>query len=149
MELCPCGSNNQYVECCEPFIRGEKKPKTPEELMRSRYSAYNKMHLDYIAQTMRGPAASDFDPNHAEHWSSQIKWLGLQVIRSESDGKQGTVEFIIHYSHNNNKDVMYEISEFICDNGTWFYIDGATPKIGRNDTCPCGSKKKYKKCCGA
>jgi preprotein translocase subunit SecA len=22
-------------------------------------------------------------------------------------------------------------------------------KIGRNDPCPCGSKKKYKKCCGA
>jgi hypothetical protein len=23
-----------------------------------------------------------------------------------------------------------------------------TPKIGRNDPCPCGSGKKYKKCCG-
>ena len=22
------------------------------------------------------------------------------------------------------------------------------PKVGRNDLCPCGSKKKYKKCCG-
>jgi preprotein translocase subunit SecA len=25
----------------------------------------------------------------------------------------------------------------------------AEPKIGRNDPCPCGSGKKYKKCCGA
>ena len=24
-----------------------------------------------------------------------------------------------------------------------------TEKIGRNDPCPCGSGKKYKKCCGA
>ncbi|WP_257720225.1 PBPRA1643 family SWIM/SEC-C metal-binding motif protein [Heliomicrobium modesticaldum] len=24
----------------------------------------------------------------------------------------------------------------------------AGPKIGRNDPCPCGSGKKYKKCCG-
>jgi preprotein translocase subunit SecA len=24
-----------------------------------------------------------------------------------------------------------------------------TPKVGRNDLCPCGSGKKYKKCCGA
>jgi uncharacterized protein len=24
-----------------------------------------------------------------------------------------------------------------------------TPKIGRNDPCPCGSGKKHKKCCGA
>ena len=22
------------------------------------------------------------------------------------------------------------------------------PKVGRNDDCPCGSGKKYKKCCG-
>ena len=22
------------------------------------------------------------------------------------------------------------------------------PKIGRNELCPCGSNKKYKKCCG-
>lgn len=25
----------------------------------------------------------------------------------------------------------------------------ALPKVGRNDPCPCGSGKKYKKCCGA
>jgi preprotein translocase subunit SecA len=25
----------------------------------------------------------------------------------------------------------------------------AQPKVGRNELCPCGSKKKYKKCCGA
>jgi preprotein translocase subunit SecA len=24
-----------------------------------------------------------------------------------------------------------------------------SPKVGRNDPCPCGSGKKYKKCCGA
>jgi len=28
-------------------------------------------------------------------------------------------------------------------------ISRATPKIGRNEPCPCGSGKKYKKCCGA
>jgi hypothetical protein len=26
-------------------------------------------------------------------------------------------------------------------------LERATPKIGRNDPCPCGSGKKYKKCC--
>jgi hypothetical protein len=28
-------------------------------------------------------------------------------------------------------------------------ISRATPKTGRNEPCPCGSGKKYKKCCGA
>jgi uncharacterized protein YecA (UPF0149 family) len=27
-------------------------------------------------------------------------------------------------------------------------IRHAEPKIGRNDPCPCGSGKKFKKCCG-
>jgi hypothetical protein len=27
-------------------------------------------------------------------------------------------------------------------------IRNITPKVGRNDPCPCGSGKKYKKCCG-
>ncbi|HAV61403.1 MAG TPA: hypothetical protein DCY13_03455, partial [Verrucomicrobiales bacterium] len=24
----------------------------------------------------------------------------------------------------------------------------APPKVGRNDPCPCGSGRKFKKCCG-
>ena len=27
-------------------------------------------------------------------------------------------------------------------------IQREAPKVGRNDPCPCGSGKKYKKCCG-
>ena len=26
--------------------------------------------------------------------------------------------------------------------------EAPAPKVGRNDPCPCGSGKKYKKCCG-
>jgi uncharacterized protein len=25
----------------------------------------------------------------------------------------------------------------------------SAPKVGRNDLCPCGSSKKFKKCCGS
>jgi uncharacterized protein YecA (UPF0149 family) len=25
----------------------------------------------------------------------------------------------------------------------------ASAKVGRNETCPCGSGKKFKKCCGS
>jgi hypothetical protein len=28
-------------------------------------------------------------------------------------------------------------------------LRNTTPKVGRNDPCPCGSGRKYKKCCGA
>ena len=36
--------------------------------------------------------------------------------------------------------------KFIDSNGSPFV--NVTPKIGRNDPCPCGSGKKYKNCCG-
>jgi SEC-C motif-containing protein len=52
----------------------------------------------------------------------------------------------------------HERSRFIRVGGEWLFDDGEIvknqpitregPKIGRNDPCPCGSGKKYKKCCG-
>ena len=43
----------------------------------------------------------------------------------------------------------FEIPALIKDPATisWTYRR-IGPKIGRNDPCPCGSGKKYKKCCG-
>ena len=38
------------------------------------------------------------------------------------------------------------------DGGTHSLLEGPSgrrPKVGRNDPCPCGSGKKYKRCCGA
>ncbi len=32
--------------------------------------------------------------------------------------------------------------------GQYATLKNTTPKVGRNDPCPCGSGKKYKKCCG-
>jgi hypothetical protein len=29
-----------------------------------------------------------------------------------------------------------------------WWAEFAAPKVGRNDPCPCGSGKKFKKCCG-
>ncbi|WP_187439378.1 SEC-C metal-binding domain-containing protein, partial [Escherichia coli] len=43
---------------------------------------------------------------------------------------------------------IIERSRFLKENGQWYYIDGTRPLFGRNDPCPCGSGKKFKKCCG-
>jgi uncharacterized protein len=32
--------------------------------------------------------------------------------------------------------------------GAYRYFRRTAPKVGRNDSCPCGSGKKYKRCCG-
>ena len=43
------------------------------------------------------------------------------------------------------------VSDFVFDEGkqvTHKPIRREGPKVGRNDPCPCGSGKKFKKCCG-
>nr|MDJ0811505.1 SEC-C metal-binding domain-containing protein [Desulfobacterales bacterium] len=53
----------------------------------------------------------------------------------------------------------HEIAQFRREDGDWCFYDGEapkpqtvkreTPKVGRNAPCPCGSGRKYKKCCSA
>jgi SEC-C motif-containing protein len=158
MQYCPCGTHRAYLDCCGIFISHQKLPATPEELMRSRYTAYNLGHIDYIADTMRSPAADDFDIEASREWARKIKWTGLKVVKATQNAATGFVEFFAYYYHDNKKCVLHEYSEFNCENGKWYYVNGTQPnkqmhsdlleKIGRNDVCPCGSKKKYKKCCG-
>ncbi len=154
---CPCGTGKLYFDCCGPFITHQKIPATPEELMRSRYTAYTQVNLDYIAQTMKSPAADHFDVEAVREWAKKVSWTGLDVIRARQDLNQGIVEFRAFYSIDGKKNIIQELSEFHFENGKWYYLQGTQPdaktraraeKIGRNDRCPCGSNKKYKKCCG-
>lgn len=51
---------------------------------------------------------------------------------------------------------LSQLPDYIAKNNNENSFEDATiqvpiknyPKIGRNDSCPCGSGKKYKKCCG-
>ncbi len=46
------------------------------------------------------------------------------------------------------RDTVDEMAWWECFRETAPYAR-ATPKVGRNDPCPCGSGRKFKKCCGA
>ncbi|WP_340159935.1 YchJ family protein [uncultured Hoeflea sp.] len=160
MTSCPCGSNQIYSACCGRYHAGEAAP-TAEALMRSRYSAYALGNLDYIEATCCGPAAIAFDRAEAELQQLGTQWLGLDVDRTSKGRErdsQGTVSFTARYRHNGAEQQMVETSEFRRIDGRWFYYDrmpavaaarAGTSRTGRNDPCPCGSGRKYKKCCGA
>lgn len=155
MHACPCGSNKNYSECCGLYINGHKKPEVPEQLMRSRYTAYTQANIDYIIKTMRPPASINFNENFEKDSASNVKWLGLDIIKTSIDHSKGYVEFIAHFEKQGKKDFFHEKSEFHRINDEWYYVDGIVDKIkpyakiqiGRNDLCHCGSGKKYKKCC--
>lgn len=157
---CPCGSQKNYSDCCEKLINGEKAA-TAEQLMRSRYVAYTQANIDYIEKTHDKATRKDLDLDVAKQWAQGSEWLGLDVVSTEAgqeDNDTGLVEFKAHYRVNGERQQHHELSEFVKKDGEWFYHDGKmpelkqvrrdTPKVGRNDPCPCGSGKKYKKCCG-
>ena len=155
MKQCPCGSKRDYQQCCDLYISDQAIPKTPEALMRSRYTAYSIANIEYIKKTMQGKPLADFNESETKRWASKVLWLGLQVIHASqkdpnaADEHTGFVEFIATYLEKDNLKTIHENSQFHRADDRWFYIDGqlmntVPKKIARNTTCPCGSLKKFK-----
>ncbi len=156
--ICPCGLKN-YEECCAPFIEKNVTPTTAEELMRSRYTAYTKGDIDYIKKTSHPKDQDEFDMAAAKSWAEDSEWMGFRIIRSEQGAatdSKGIIEFIVRYKMNGQIENHHEVSTFVKIDDQWYFEDGKiitqvvneTPKVGRNEPCPCESGKKYKKCCG-
>ena len=127
MTDCPCGSKKSVDVCCQKFISGNALPDTPEELMRSRYTAYTLCDINYIEKTMLAPANNQFDAEATKQWSQQVNWLKLEVLNSSIQEDKGTVEFCAHFMFENKKHLMHEISEFIKKDGKWYYVNGIAP----------------------
>ena len=129
--------------------------------MRSRYTAYTLQDINYLASTLHGAELRDFDKEATAKWAQDSTWLGLEIVKTSagsSDDKDGTVEFKARYERDGKLQEHHEVSLFRKIEGRWLYSGGKeagpaqfrrdAPKTGRNDPCPCGSGKKYKKCCG-
>ena len=155
MEKCSCGKSLHYLNCCAEVISGKRKAVSPEELMRSRYSAFVHQEIDYLMKT-HAPEFRPDDRNEIADWAAQVQWEGLEVLNVKTENETGWVEFKAHYIENNEQYVLHENSFFRKEEGEWFYVNGEVPQkpiapkechIERNSPCPCGSGKKYKKCC--
>ena len=159
MTQCPCGSARELEACCGPIIEGAPAP-SPEAMMRSRYSAYALGKCAHLETSLAPSARSDFDMKSTETWANSVEWQGLTIVGT-TGGKPGetagTVEFIAKFSDKGAEQTHHENSRFELIEGNWLYVNGDvlrkpvvrdTPKVGRNDPCPCGSGKKYKQCHG-
>lgn len=140
---CICLSDKKYEECCGRFIEGEEYAPTAIELMRSRYSAYVLKNAQYLYDTCSSSLQNIDDIKAIE--DQNIEWIGLKIL-SFSDYE---VTFIAYYKEDNAIQGMQEHSFFILESGKLKYDRGdmQVAKISRNNSCPCGSGKKYKKCC--
>ena len=153
MAICQCGSGQDFVECCGVFLSGRASAPTAEALMRSRYTAFAMRDSNYLLKTWHGstrPSALDFTTDATQWKKLEI----LETVSGEEGATRGIVEFKAYFVERARREVLHERSSFLKENGLWYYLDGVMPekrvlaKPSRNKPCPCGSGKKYKRCCG-
>ena len=150
---CHCGIPKEYSDCCGRFLSGRSVPQIPEELMRSRYSAFCIRDIEYLISTLYPSKRSPDDRENLARAVLDTQWQGLKVIQSEidpDDPDTGYVEFSAFYGRPESGQ-LHERSRFIREKGIWYYLDGhmlPPLKFGRNEPCWCGSGIKCKHCHG-
>ncbi len=146
---------------CRPFLKREKVPETAVELMASRFIAYREQDIDYILDTHDPKTRGSAERQTIESWAKRATFESLEILGTERGGPSddvGHVEFIARFTEGGREHVHHERSLFERIDGRWFFVSGenipkppvrrSETKVGRNDPCPCGSGKKYKKCHG-
>ncbi len=160
-DACPCGSGAAYAACCGRYLDGGAWPETAEALMRSRYTAYALARYDWLVATTHPDARAEVDASSLAEQCRGVRGLRLDVgacVDAREPETADIVEFHALYELDGVVRQIGERSAFLRREGRLYYVDGAPlrpaayrregPKVGRNDPCPCGSGKKYKKCCG-
>jgi SEC-C motif-containing protein len=156
---CPCGSGATFAACCEPIINGTRESETAEELMRARYSAFVTGAIDFIVASTHSRTRKEIDLDYTRDWSKNSTWHGLEIFETKRvDDNKTFVSFEARYTKDGKEQHHREKSLFEREEGHWRFLTGdelknptvryETPRPGRNDPCPCGSGKKYKKCHG-
>ncbi len=147
---CICGSGKTYQQCCARFLEAKASASTAEQLMRSRYTAFVLKDLEYITQTWL-PATR---PPVTSILSNNTVWTDLSVIsvtQGQEEDREGWVEFEARYIEGDKHITIRETSWFIKKDNLWYYHSGNTDisaiQIKKSAPCPCGSGKKFKRCC--
>lgn len=112
---CPCGTPSTYDACCGRLHRGAATAQTPEELMRSRYSAFAVGDLDHVFRTWHPRTRpEDLTPDPG------LSWTGLEIVEASGD----EVEFVASYERDGVAGERRERSRFEQRRGQWVYVDG-------------------------
>jgi SEC-C motif-containing protein len=169
---CFCGSNKIFSNCCQVFIEQNALkltfPQTPEQLMRSRFSAYVIGNSQYIYDTYAKKSQEAQSVKEINDWGESCAWIALKIHFStdinkiENSTSEQFVEFSVFYVTDNTLCELREKSRFILEgtpsiqmalnnkikeepNVQWRYIDGdiiehcELTKIKRKDLCPCNN----------
>lgn len=131
-------------------------PKTAKGLLETRYEAFVQGDVDFILATHHPETREQVERTAVEAWSKGSQWRGLKIDEVTEKGDKTFIRFTARYEREFQTTNHTEDAEFRKLDGRWYYFDSQFPKpetirregekTGRNDPCPCGSGKKYKKC---
>ncbi|BAO55978.1 YchJ family protein [Nonlabens marinus] len=100
---------------------------TPEQLMRSRYSAFVLADVDYLQLSQHSSQRlSKKEAKELKLWTKSVTWIRLEVLQTTQgleDLETGRVEFKAHYLENSRLQVIHENSKFCKENGHWVYLE--------------------------
>ena len=146
MSSCLCKSKE--VACpCQDIISGQRKADNPLQLMRSRYVAFATGASGYLYQTSSSKLKLELTESDLKAACESCKFIGLAIVEATDTA----VEFKADFIADGYLQQIHEQSYFVIEDDDWKYDSGElfdTPiiKIERNEQCPCGSGKKFKKC---
>ncbi|WP_121628397.1 YchJ family protein [Poseidonibacter antarcticus] len=125
---CPCGTLIKYKKCCKPFHDGSN-PKTAEQLMRSRFSAFSLNKSDYIIETTH-PDNQDYTLN-LQSWEKDIRnfsdytdFIKLEIYETIEGKEESFVNFRATLKQGKLDASFNENSRFLKVKGKWLYVDG-------------------------
>jgi len=118
---CPCGSGSAFSTCCEPLINGERYAETAEQLMRSRYSAYATVAVDYLLETTHPSTRKYYSRKGIREWAEETTWLRLEIEAATAT----TVTFKAYFLNAERlPEVHHEHSTFKQEKGKWYFVRG-------------------------
>jgi SEC-C motif-containing protein len=127
--------------------------------MRSRFSAFSKGDIKYLIKTHASNTQDKSLAKGLKETCDNYKFTRLDVLSSEdglANQLSGYVSFVAWFKDKGGDNLgLQQIAEksyfersSIKDK--WLYIDGVALtqlKPSRNDSCPCNSGNKFKRCC--
>ena len=121
MKNCYCGADKSFESCCNPFIEGVQFPTSPEELMRSRYTAYVIQNANYLMATTHNSQRKYYSVSEILEWSKSNTWVKLEIVSAEDN----RVEFKAYFLDEKlQAQIHHEHSTFQLENEIWYYFDG-------------------------
>ena len=132
---CPCGLAAAYEACCGRFHgKATREPATPEELMRSRFSAFATANSDWLYRSLhqehpdRERSRSAFRRDLERHFATGVRYTRLEVVDAPrcSSLEPGSVLFIAHGTVKGADFLLAELSTFLHDGRGWRYREGQT-----------------------